>query len=38
MTWRGLGLAGAVVPTLILLAFAAAFGSIAFARFRWEES
>ena len=38
MTWRGLGIAGAVVPTLVLLGFAAIFGAIAFARFRWEEA
>jgi ABC-2 type transport system permease protein len=38
MTWRGLGLQGAVVPTLVLLGFAAAFGAIAAARFRWEET
>ena len=38
MTWRGIGFAGAVVPTLVLLGFAALFGAIAVARFRWEES
>jgi ABC-2 type transport system permease protein len=38
MTWRGIGLTGAIAPTLILLGFAAAFGSIALMRFRWEES
>jgi ABC-2 type transport system permease protein len=38
MTWRGLGLRGAVVPTLALLGFAVAFGAIAAARFRWEEA
>ena len=37
MTWRGLGLQAAVIPTLVLLAFAAIFGTLAFARFRWEE-
>ena len=38
MTWRGIGLAGAVGPILALLAFAALFAAIAAARFRWEEA
>ena len=38
MTWRGIGVAGAVVPTLMLLGFAALFGAVAVLRFRWEES
>jgi ABC-2 type transport system permease protein len=38
MTWRGVGISGAVTPTLVLLAFAAVFGSIAATRFRWEEA
>jgi ABC-2 type transport system permease protein len=38
MTWRGLGIGGAVAPTLVLLAFAAIFGAVAAARFRWEEA
>jgi ABC-2 type transport system permease protein len=38
MTWRGLGIEAAVLPTVILLAFAIAFGSLAVARFRWEEA
>jgi ABC-2 type transport system permease protein len=38
MTWRGVGLAGAVVPTVMLLGFAAVFATIAVARFRWEEA
>jgi ABC-type Na+ efflux pump permease subunit len=38
MTWRGLGLRAALAPTLALLGFAAAFGAVAAARFRWEES
>ncbi len=38
MTWRGLGLANAVAPTLVLLAFAALFGLVAVTRFRWEEA
>jgi len=37
MTWRGIGLSGAVVPIAILIAFAAAFWTIAAARFRWAE-
>ena len=38
MTWRGVGLRGAVTPTLVLLAFAALFGVVAATRFRWEET
>ena len=38
MTWRGIGLTGAILPTLILLAFAALFGAVAATQFRWEES
>jgi ABC-2 type transport system permease protein len=38
MTWRGIGLSGAVVPTLVLIGFAAIFGTIATMRFRWEEA
>jgi ABC-2 type transport system permease protein len=38
MTWRGVGLSGAIVPTLVLLGFAGAFATIAIARFRWEEA
>jgi ABC-2 type transport system permease protein len=38
MTWRGIGLRGAVVPVAVLLAFAGAFWTIAAARFRWEEA
>jgi len=37
MTWRGLPLSAALLPTGILLAFSVAFGAIALARFRWEE-
>jgi ABC-2 type transport system permease protein len=37
MTWRGIGLRGALVPVGILIAFAAAFWTIAAARFRWSE-
>ena len=38
MTWRGIGLSGAILPTLVLLGFAAAFAALAAARFRWEET
>jgi ABC-2 type transport system permease protein len=37
-TWRGLGLSSAVMPTLILLGFAAIFTAISLVRFRWEEA
>jgi ABC-2 type transport system permease protein len=37
-TWRGLGLSSAIVPTLVLLGFAALFAAISLARFRWEEA
>ena len=38
MTWRGLGLDAAILPTLVLLGFSALFGLLALARFRWEEA
>jgi ABC-2 type transport system permease protein len=38
MTWRGLGLQAAIVPTLVLLGFALLFATIAISRFRWEEN
>jgi len=38
MTWRGVGLAGALMPVLVLLGFTLAFGAIAVARFNWEEA
>ena len=38
MTWRGIGVSGAVGPTLVLLGFAAAFAALAMTRFRWEEA
>ena len=38
MTWRGIGLSGAVGPVLALLGFAALFAAIAVARFKWEEA
>ncbi len=37
-TWRGLGVSSAVVPTVVLLGFAAVFTAISVARFRWEEA
>ena len=37
MTWRGIGLRGAMMPVLVLVAFAGAFWTIAAARFRWTE-
>jgi ABC-2 type transport system permease protein len=37
MTWRGLGLESALAPAGVLLGFAAVFGALALARFRWEE-
>jgi ABC-2 type transport system permease protein len=38
MTWRGIGLRGAIAPTAVLFGFAAAFSAIAASRFRWEEA
>jgi len=38
MTWRGIGVSGALMPTIVLLAFAAAFWIVALTRFRWEEA
>ncbi|HEX3645041.1 MAG TPA: ABC transporter permease [Vicinamibacterales bacterium] len=37
MTWRGIGLSGALVPMVVLFGFAAAFWTIAASRFRWTE-
>jgi ABC-2 type transport system permease protein len=36
MTWRGLGVADALLPTAVLLGFAVLFGACAAWRFRWE--
>ena len=36
VTWRGVGFAGALPAIVALLAFAALFGALALARFRWE--
>jgi ABC-2 type transport system permease protein len=38
MTWRGLPLDAAIMPTLVLLGFAALFAVLTLQRFRWEES
>ncbi len=38
MTWRGIGLSGAVAPTLTLLGFGAVFGVLAVMLFRWDET
>ncbi len=38
MTWRGIGLSGAVAPAVVLLAFAALFAGVAATRFQWEEA
>ena len=37
MTWRGLGAAEALAPIGVMLAFAAAFATIAIWRFDWDE-
>ena len=38
MTWRGLGLSRALLPTGMLLGFAVLFWTVAVLRFRWEEA
>jgi linearmycin/streptolysin S transport system permease protein len=38
MTWRGLDGSAAIMPTVMLIGFAILFGSLALARFRWEEA
>jgi ABC-2 type transport system permease protein len=38
MTWRGIGIAGALIPVVVLLGFAAAFAVLAATRFKWEEA
>ena len=38
MTWRGIGLSGALLPFVVLIGFAAAFWTIAAARFKWEAA
>jgi ABC-2 type transport system permease protein len=37
MTWRGLPLGDAVLPTLVLLGFATLFGALALVKFPWNE-
>jgi ABC-2 type transport system permease protein len=37
MTWRGLGLEAAWMPTAVLLGFSALFAAVALWRFRWDE-
>jgi ABC-2 type transport system permease protein len=38
MTWRGIGISGALAPIAVLILFAAAFAVVSVMRFRWEES
>ena len=38
MTWRGLGLDAAIMPTLVLLGFAVLFGVLTVIKFRWQEA
>jgi len=38
MTWRGMSISAAVMPTAVMLGFALLFGTLAIARFRWEEA
>jgi len=38
MTWRGIGLSGALLPTAVLVGFAVLFWVVAVSRFRWEEA
>jgi ABC-2 type transport system permease protein len=38
MTWRGLDGRAAILPTVMLIGFALLFGTLALARFRWEEA
>jgi linearmycin/streptolysin S transport system permease protein len=38
MTWRGLGIEAAILPTVALLGFAVLFAALTLARFRWEEA
>ena len=37
MTWRGLDIGAAYAPVAVMLAFSAAFATIALASFKWEE-
>jgi len=38
MTWRGLPLQAALMPTIVMLGFAVLFAVVTLQRFRWEES
>ena len=38
MTWRGLGLQAALMPTFVMLLFSVIFGALTVWRFRWEEA
>src|SRR4029077_13594997 len=38
MTWRGLGFSEVIVPVVALIGFGVLFGTLALARFRWEEA
>jgi len=38
MTWRGLGFSEVIVPVIALIGFGVLFGTLALARFRWEEA
>ena len=38
MTWRGIGLRGAIMPAAVLFGFAVAFSIVAASRFKWEEA
>ena len=38
MTWRGLGLQAALLPTAVMLGFAGLFAVLTLSRFRWEET
>jgi ABC-2 type transport system permease protein len=38
MTWRGIGLSGAIIPAAVLFGFAVAFSVVAASRFKWEEA
>ena len=38
MTWRGLDMRAALMPTVVLLGFAVLFAALTVVRFRWEEA
>jgi len=38
MTWRGLGLQAALLPTFVMLLFSLVFGALTLWKFRWEEA